>query len=551
MSDLPASVTVAIVGAGPVGLMSANLLGRLGVDTLLIERNAAPYDVPRAITLDDEGARTLQAAGLDQVYLPNARRGRGSRYYDDDGQAFAEVGPGPVEYGFPRRTQIFQPEFEQVLLAGLDRFSHLQAAYCHELLSVEQDANGVTLTVSKPDGSTVTLSAHYLLACDGARSPTRQRLGIEMLGDTYPEDWLILDMVNDPDQEPVSKFFCRSDRPYVSIPAPRGGRRYEFRAAPGETTDALLDPATIRALLKPIRTVADGDILRAVVYTFEARIAERWAQERVFLLGDAAHLTPPFAGQGMNAGLRDAHNLTWKIWAVTSGKAGQGLLTTYEAERRGPAWAMVQLAVAMGDIVMPQGERDIAFRTSLVAWMDRFPAARDFIVTMKFKPPPRYDTGAFVDLDSQPFAGSLVGQMMPQPLVHTGDGGAARLDDVIGPGFALIAQQEEPAAAMAALRDRLWPALQPALVAIYADPPTNNLPPILPGITTLVPEPGPALAALRAHRDQIILVRPDRYVAAAFWHDDAEATIEAFNRLCWKSGENTASATALNTPKTP
>jgi 3-(3-hydroxy-phenyl)propionate hydroxylase len=271
----------------------------------------------------------------------------------------------------------------------------------------------------------------------------------------------------------------------------------------------------------------------------------------VFLLGDAAHLTPPFAGQGMNAGLRDAHNLTWKIWAVTSGKAGPGLLTTYEAERRGPAWAMVQLAVAMGDIVMPQGERDIAFRTSLVAWMDRFPAARDFIVTMKFKPPPRYDTGAFVDLDSQPFAGSLVGQMMPQPLVHTGDGGAARLDDVIGPGFALIAQQEEPAAAMAALRDRLWPALQPALVAIYADPPTNNLPPILPGITTLVPEPGPALAALRAHRDQIILVRPDRYVAAAFWPGDAEATIEAFNRLCWQAGENTAVAAALNAPKTP
>ena len=142
--------------------------------------------------------------------------------------------------------------------------------------------------------------------------------------------------------------------------------------------------------------------------------------------------------------------------------------------------------------------------------------------------------------------------MMPQPPVHTANGGAARLDDVIKPGFASIAQKEETAAAMAALRDRLWPALQPTLVAICADPSPKNLPPILPKISILVPEPSPALvAALRAHRDQIILVRPDRYVAAAFWHDDAEATIEAFNRLCWKSSENTASAAALNAPKTP
>ena len=279
----------------------------------------------------------------------------------------------------------------------------------------------------------------------------------------------------------------------------------------------------IRALLAPMRPIADADILRAVVYTFEARIAERWRQGRVFLLGDAAHLTPPFAGQGMNAGLRDAHNLSWKLWAVTAGKASPDLLRTYEAERREPAWAMVQLAVAMGDIVMPQGAADIAFRTSLLAWMDRFPAARDFIVAMKFKPPPRYAAGAFVDLDTQPFAGSLVGQMMPQPPVRQADGGDTRLDDAIGPGFALIAQQDGTARAMAALRHSLWPELTPALVAVSGAPPID-----LPDVTPLVAEPGPALAALRAHRDQIILVRPDRYVAAGFWPDDAAAAVRGF-----------------------
>jgi 3-(3-hydroxy-phenyl)propionate hydroxylase len=523
MNAFPAAVTVAIVGAGPVGLMSANLLGRLGIDVLLIERNAAPYDVPRAITLDDEGARTLQAAGLDREYLPHAVPGRGSRYYDDSGEPFAEVGPGPTEYGFPRRTQIFQPAFERTLLAGLDRFEHVHVAYSHQFLGLEIGTDQVRVAVAGPDGQSRDVTAQYVLGSDGARSPVRKALGIEMLGDTYPEDWLIVDTLNDPDQEPVSKFFCRGDRPYVSIHAPNGGRRYEWRAAPGETTESLLDPSKIRALLEPIRRFDDSDILRAVVYTFEARIAEKWSQDRVFLAGDAAHLTPPFAGQGMNAGLRDAHNLSWKIWAVASGKAGPELLDTYEAERRRPAWSMVQLAVAMGDIVMPRGDLDIAFRTSLVAWMDRFPAARDFIVQMKFKPPPRYDAGAFADLDDQPFAGSLVGQMMPQPPMRDVDLGPVRLDDVIGPGFALIAQHQETARAMTKLRDVLWPELTPTMIVIAETPPTD-----LSDAVTLVPEPNPALPALRAHRDQIILVRPDRYVGAAFWPENANAAVASF-----------------------
>ena len=540
MTGLPAAATVVIVGAGPVGLMSANLLGRLGVDVVLIERNAAPYDVPRAITLDDEGARTLQAAGLDREYLPRAVPGRGSRYYDDDGVPFAEVGPGPVEYGFPRRTQIFQPALERALLTGLARFGKVHVAYSHQFLGLEQRDDQVRVTVADPDGREHLVVADHVIASDGARSPVRHALGIEMLGDTYPEDWLIVDTLNDPDQEPVSKFFCRADRPYVSIHAPNGGRRYEWRAAPGETTESLLDPSKIRALLEPIRPFEDSDILRAVVYTFEARIAERWSRGRVFLAGDAAHLTPPFAGQGMNAGLRDAHNLSWKIWAVATGKAGPALLETYEAERRRPAWNMVQLAVAMGDIVMPQGDLDIAFRTSLVAWMDRFPAARDFIVQMKFKPPPRYDDGAFVALHDQPFAGSLVGQMMPQPSMRRPDGGAVRLDDVIGPGFALIAQREDAARAMAEMRETLWPELAPTMISI-----AETLAADIPGVVALVPEPSPALPALRAHRDQIILVRPDRYVAAGFWPEDAAAAVPVFRAAMRGSGQARATGDKL------
>jgi 3-(3-hydroxy-phenyl)propionate hydroxylase len=523
MSTLPNAVSVVIVGAGPAGLMSANLLGRLDVDVLLIERNEAPYDMPRAITLDDERCRTLQAAGLDRVFLSNARPGRGSRYYDDNGVPFAEVGPGPTEFGFPRRSQIHQPTLEKALLAGLDRFEQVTVAYGHTFIALEQDAAAVHVTLRTPEGENRVVRADYLIGCDGARSPVRRALGIDMLGGTYPEDWLIVDTLNDPDQEPVSKFFCRADRPYVSIPAPGGGRRYEWRALAGETTMALLDPAKIRDLLGPIRSFETSDIVRAVVYTFEARIAESWRKGRVFIAGDAAHLTPPFAGQGMNAGLRDAHNLAWKLWAVTKGKAGPALLETYETKRRTPAWNMVQLAVAMGDIVMPQGERDIAFRASLVQWMDRFPAARDFIIQMRFKPPPRHDAGAYLDLDDQPFAGSLVGQMLPQPMVRRVDGAEIRLDDAIGAGFALLAQSEATGRAMAAARGTLWPELDPALIAIIEDPSAT-----IGGTAVFQPVPDLVMRPVRAHRDQILLIRPDRYVAAAFWPEQISEAVAGF-----------------------
>jgi 3-(3-hydroxy-phenyl)propionate hydroxylase len=282
----------------------------------------------------------------------------------------------------------------------------------------------------------------------------------------------------------------------------------------------------VREFLAPLRQLPDEDITRITVYTFEARIAARFSQGRVFLAGDAAHLTPPFAGQGMNAGLRDAHNLTWKLAHVLAGglagRSSAALLDTYDQERRGPAWAMVQLAVAMGEIVMPQAREDVEFRQGILRQFDRFPAARDFIVNMKFKPRPRYDGGAFVDLHDQLVAASLVGAMLPQPDIQ----GPDRLDDALGKGFALLAQAEDTAAFMAARQDLLWPELSPARVLLMP----KAVPPV-DGVTSLVAAPGAGLVASRAHRDQIMLIRPDRYVAAAFWPEDAGQAVTAFRNV--------------------
>ena len=511
MTGFPDRAQVVVCGAGPTGLTLANSLGRFGVNVLVVERNASIMDIPRAILIDDEGIRTVQAAGLDDVFVPMTKPGFGARYYDADGVPFAEVGPGPVEFGFPRRNYLQQPELEQVLLDGLARFEHASLRFKTELIGEEERADDILLTLQDADGERHQVAADYLVACDGARSRVRRRLGIGMQGDTYPEDWLIFDTHNDPDDEPVSKFFCRLDRPFVSIPAPKGGRRYEFRLRQGEDAARMLQPEAIRELLEPIRAFEAADLWRATVYTFEARLAERWRAGRVFLAGDAAHLTPPFAGQGMNAGLRDAQNLAWKLACVLDGAAGGALLDSYQGERRGPSWSMVQLAVAMGDIVMPSNPQDIAFRASILAWMDRFPESRDFIVGMKFKPPPCYDQGAFVDLNDQPFTGSMVGRMAPQPSVRDGEGKTARLDDLLGPGFALVAQSAETVAFLREKSDLLWPELSPAAVHIAG-----------------FPEGGPNAAAFRAHRDQILLIRPDRYVACAFWVENAATAVAAF-----------------------
>ncbi len=511
---LPDQVAVAIVGAGPVGLMMANLLGVHGVRTLIIDRNPATMDIPRAIALDDEGARTLQATGLDVAFMPRTMPAGGARYLDHEGKAFAEVGAPPPEFGFPKRNYFFQPELEGALADGLSRFDCVTLAFDTRLDEFKDEDDGVTLKTSKGD-----VRADYLVGADGARSSIRKGLGIHMQGGTYPEDWLIVDTENDPDTEPVSKFHCLFDGPFVSIPAPRGGRRYEFQLRRGAHWDDAMRPEHVRKLLAPLRELADEDITRITVYTFEARIAETFSLGRVFLAGDAAHLTPPFAGQGMNSGLRDAHNLSWKLAEVIAGRAEPTLLDSYDQERRGPAWAMIQLAVAMGEIIMPQADEDIEFRRGILRQFDRFPQARNFIINMKFKPRPRYDGGVFVDLHDQSVAASLVGAMLPQPDMA----GPMRLDDGLGTGFALLAQAPDTAAFLGDNRDLLWPELQPARVMM-----TEGEAPVPEGVTGLVAKPGEPLVAARAHRDQILLIRPDRYVAAAFYPGDAARIAAAF-----------------------
>lgn len=522
MTTYPDQVPVVIVGAGPTGLTTGLLLARYGVRSLILERNADPFDIPRAIVLDDEGARTLQVFGADRSYVSGTVEGNGAEYVDDAGAQFGRVGAGPEAYGFAKRHFINQPEMEAALRDHIAGEPLCEVHFSCDVIDMAAQNDHVAVTFTAPDGTRRNVDAQYVVAADGGRSPTRERLGIGMQGATYAQDWIVIDTRNDPDPANYTHFFCSNTRPHVSVPAPDGGRRYEFMLLPGESHAEALEDGFIATLLAPFRTLAPGDLIRKTVYTFHARMADRWREGRILLAGDAAHLTPPFAGQGMNAGLRDAANASWKLACVLNGGASPSILDSYFAERRDPAWAMIQLAVVMGDIVMPIDRDRLAFREQLLKALAPFPAVQDYLLHMRFKPRPRFDTGLFLGLDDSAFEGALVGEMIPQPDV-TLNGATRKLDDLLGPGFALIAQDAAGARALSALSQTDFLGLPLSRVFV----PYRGADGPMPAAVT----DDPRVKPLRSHRDEVLLVRPDRYAAASFAPEDAEAGLARYAAL--------------------
>lgn len=501
-------VPVLIVGAGPTGLLSANLLGLYGIETLVVEKNQATSDHPKAILIDDEGLRVMQTVGLADEIIGRVISGYGARYYDSSGQCFAEISSSVTQHGYPRRNAFLQPELERILLNGLKRFPHVQVKFETELVSFEQDDDVANAELkSRSDDVDLDLSCDFLLACDGARSTIREQLKIPMPGLTDPRDWVVIDTINDPDRDRFSKFFCDPARPMVSIPAPRGGRRYEFMIMPGEDPDEMQTRATIRSMLDRFRVIPDEDIVRATVYTFHARVAVCFVMGPIALLGDAAHLSPPFAGQGMNAGLRDAFNIAWKVKLVLEGIASKNIIDTYEVERKDPVTEMVDYAVALGEIVMPSKVLDESAKEAIVANLTDGAPSGSSSLKLRPKPEARYQKGWRMPANV-PSGQGLTGRPFPQISVRTMSGKTCLLDDVLGPDFALVALGKAALDLLADQKDLDAIPLPLQQLALCFDNPVSDQ-----GMIDTVLVQGPDFG-LRIQSGSIFLIRPDRFIAA-------------------------------------
>ena len=397
-----------ILGAGPVGLTLANLLGGYGIRTTLADAGDKLIDYPRGVGLDDESLRTFQTAGVvdagPAAHHPAAHHADGQR----QGPGAGERRPGCPGLRLVAAQRLHPAAGGRRTARGRCPGSTTStSSFSHTLLGYVDDADGVTATVELADGTQKTIRARYLVGCDGGRSITRKSMGVSFEGQSSPTRFLVIDVRNDPLGTPNAYLGADPVRPFVSIGLPHGVRRFEFMIFDHETDEQVADPLFVHQLLaRHVPDPAGLDFIRQRVYTLHARIAGAFRKGHVLIAGDAAHLMPVWQGQGYNSGVRDATNLAWKLTAVLRGIADDALLDTYDTERRDHAKAMIDVSVAMGRILSPTNKAVAGTRDKIAAALNLVPAAKKWIAEGRYKPKPRFHVGALVEAVGPAAAGS-------------------------------------------------------------------------------------------------------------------------------------------------
>ncbi|MFC0437068.1 bifunctional 3-(3-hydroxy-phenyl)propionate/3-hydroxycinnamic acid hydroxylase [Kutzneria buriramensis] len=488
---------VAVIGYGPTGVTAANLLGAQGLRVVVVERDAAVYARARAISTDEEVLRIWQQVGLAEELQRDMVADLPIDFVDRLGRPFLSASFDPAGHGYPPQLFIYQPVLEDTLRKGVARFPNVDLLLEHECLRLRQDADGVELLLA--DGEQLKrVRASWVVAADGGSSPTRGQLGIGFDGRTYETRWVVIDTeVNRewPDHDRL-RFHCDPRRPAVDCPTPLGHHRWEFPVLPGEDEQELVSDAAVWRLLGRQGITRDHvTVLRAVVYSHHVRAAARWRVGRVFLAGDAAHAMPPWIGQGMAAGVRDAANLCWKLAAVVRGELPAAVLDSYEVERKPHVREVTRRAVLVGRIITERRPVACRIRDTLFRAVAPLSPVLRVLVKLCWLPLARYPQG---------FLGSgtsAVGHKVPQPWVLDSDSSRRRLDDVLAGSWTVL----RTATALPA----------PEWTASGAVPLTVLPPGTPPEPGGVVDINGTLLAWMRSHRTHVLALRPDGFAYAA------------------------------------
>lgn len=495
-----ADTPVLIVGGGPTGMAAAALLALRGVDSTIVERHLEPYPLPRAVHVDDETRRILQQIGVGAQFDTISRPMPGMRLLDADHHVFGEilrsVSAGP--HGYAPDIMFDQPALEDLLRKVTTESGHVTNRNGYEVVAIEKRGGALPMlvTIRDADGIEQHLTADYVLGCDGANSVVREIIGAQLDDLRFEERWIVIDVRA---EQPFDTWdgleqVCDPHRAGTFMQVVGDHYRFEFQLLAGETIEDM-QPG-LAEMLRPWTKDVPYELMRVAEYTFRARVADRWRDDRIFLLGDAAHTTPPFIGQGLCAGMRDASNLSWKLASLITGQASEKILDSYSLERDPHSRHVVKIAVLIGTVMTGGQDRSARLRQAALSRLMRLSLVSRKLSENVIPPLKR---GPLV------LRGSRTGWHIPQPEVETREG-AAMLDAALGDGFTLLSRGPLTPASL-----EVASAVDARIVRIHA----KNMP--MPGATAGITDVIDPTGTIRdwMHPAQTMLVRPDRVVMAS------------------------------------
>ncbi|MEM7126928.1 MAG: bifunctional 3-(3-hydroxy-phenyl)propionate/3-hydroxycinnamic acid hydroxylase [Chloroflexota bacterium] len=547
---------IAIVGYGPVGATLANLLGQDGWKVAVLEATKEIFPIPRAVHIDDEAQRIFQAAGLFHLVEPSFGGYPPDRQYiNARGKVFFETHLNRDKpYGYQSNMYFHQPTLEAGLREGAGRFERVQIFLNRSVTGLTHEEHSVTIQAQDPDsGSTITVEARYVVGCDGARSFVRKFLGIQLRDLNFEQPWLVTDFYLKPGLERgdlglpyAHQQFCNPEQPISFIPnGSKGHYRLEFMLPKGVTKETAEQEAYVHKMLARMVDLEKIEIVRGTVYTFHSLIAQRWRVQNVLIAGDAAHQMPPFAGQGMCSGLRDVHNLSWKLSMVLRGEADAALLDSYERERRPHVTRMTRGTMFLGNLVQTQNPIRGLVRDWLFQTLFKLPALFGRIAHFALRAP-KLKT----DLRGGAIA-AVVGTYFIQPKVTTAEGEILLLDELLGPNFAVLGKGIDPSPYFTKLTEQLpircikieytgGASTKRDREAAAVDSPVGST----PGSSTysgthssqktvqIEDHTGKLMAWFEENSAEFVVLRPDRFVFGAYSVENiATSTTELSNRL--------------------